>query len=392
MAQRIKIGLIFSNNEAWIGGTYYILNLIQALRTLPEEKLPHLVIFCDKESDVKIIKNLQYPYTSFEKLSFQYNIFEKIVNKLSRLVFDKNIITKCHPKHTVNIVFPFDFQESLGNISYRIAWIPDFQEYFLGHFFSKEELEKRKKHHLRIIKYNLPIIFSSKVAQAHFNTIYSKAKNQTFILNFAVSHPEYININSGALLEKFDITKPYFIAPNQFWIHKNHQVILNSILHMKENQKILPFQIVFTGKEYDFRYPEYTQNLKKFVQNNGLVEDVLFLGFIDRLEQLKLMKNALAVVQPSLFEGWSTVVEDAKAMKQILILSDIEVHREQARNNKYLFFPPQNALQLSKCIEDFLNNHVTVNISDNYQKNIEDFGLTFINILNSVLNNENPLS
>ncbi len=45
-----------------------------------------------------------------------------------------------------------------------------------------------------------------------------------------------------------------------------------------------------------------------------------FLGFIDRGEQLQLMKNSIAIVQPSLFEGWSTVVEDTKAMQSCNII------------------------------------------------------------------------
>jgi hypothetical protein len=50
------------------------------------------------------------------------------------------------------------------------------------------------------------------------------------------------------------------------------------------------------------------------------------VGFIDRAEQTMLLKNAISIVQPSLFEGWSTVVEDAKALNQYMILSDIPVN------------------------------------------------------------------
>lgn len=35
------------------------------------------------------------------------------------------------------------------------------------------------------------------------------------------------------------------------------------------------------------------------------------------------------MVQPSLFEGWSTVVEDARALGKTIVLSDIDVHLEQ---------------------------------------------------------------
>jgi glycosyltransferase involved in cell wall biosynthesis len=42
------------------------------------------------------------------------------------------------------------------------------------------------------------------------------------------------------------------------------------------------------------------------------------------------MRAAALIIQPSRFEGWSTVVQDAKALGRPLICSDIPVHREQA--------------------------------------------------------------
>ena len=44
---------------------------------------------------------------------------------------------------------------------------------------------------------------------------------------------------------------------------------------------------------------------------------------------LTLMRSASGVLNPSLFEGWSTTVEEAKLLGKRLILSDIPVHREQ---------------------------------------------------------------
>jgi hypothetical protein len=51
------------------------------------------------------------------------------------------------------------------------------------------------------------------------------------------------------------------------------------------------------------------------------------------------MQNALAIIQPSLFEGWSTVVEDAKALNQHVIASSLSVHKEQLEKNASFFDP-----------------------------------------------------
>ncbi len=44
---------------------------------------------------------------------------------------------------------------------------------------------------------------------------------------------------------------------------------------------------------------------------------------------LVLLAHAVAVINPSRFEGWSSSVEEAKALGKPLIVSDIPVHREQ---------------------------------------------------------------
>jgi glycosyltransferase involved in cell wall biosynthesis len=43
-----------------------------------------------------------------------------------------------------------------------------------------------------------------------------------------------------------------------------------------------------------------------------------------------LLRASLALVNPSQFEGWSTSVEEAKSFGVPMILSDLDVHREQA--------------------------------------------------------------
>jgi len=61
------------------------------------------------------------------------------------------------------------------------------------------------------------------------------------------------------------------------------------------------------------------------------------------------MRASAAVLNPSLFEGWSTTVEAAKAVGVPLLLSDLRVHREQAPENA-LFFDPGNVDEMAKVL------------------------------------------
>ena len=53
------------------------------------------------------------------------------------------------------------------------------------------------------------------------------------------------------------------------------------------------------------------------------------LGVVPRSDYIQLVRAAALVVQPSRYEGWSSVVEDARALGKRMVLSDIAVHVEQ---------------------------------------------------------------
>jgi len=43
------------------------------------------------------------------------------------------------------------------------------------------------------------------------------------------------------------------------------------------------------------------------------------------------LQNAKAIIQPSYFEGWSTVIEDAKALNKYLIVSILKLIKNKLR-------------------------------------------------------------
>jgi hypothetical protein len=51
------------------------------------------------------------------------------------------------------------------------------------------------------------------------------------------------------------------------------------------------------------------------------------------------MRTGSASLNPSRFEGWSTVVEEIKALGVPMILSDLRMHRERAGETARYFAP-----------------------------------------------------
>ncbi len=380
---RSKLGLIFYNsNDNWIGGTYYFLNLISALKTLPDFEKPEIFVFSWNKKDFEIFEMTGYEYikhVSYE-LSFSLNFIEK---KLFAIFPDiikryKKYSNRSFPSDIVDVVFPYDFNIKLRKVKKKVFWIPDFQDYYLPQFFSEKELVERKKLYTKIASQkNATLILSSLSAQSDFTQHHPNAKCNTIVINFAVTHPSFDHIDFEELRKKYDISDNYFIVPNQFWAHKNHMSVLKAVLRLKkENPQIL---VLFTGKEYDNRNPDYTSSLKDFVINNDISANVKFLGFIERLDLLKLMQKSIAVIQPSFFEGWSTVIEDAKAIGKSVIASELAVHKEQLGKDG-IYFKPNDYFQLS----ELMLKHYSISnkqIVNDYSLNVEKFAKTFIELL-----------
>lgn len=136
-------------------------------------------------------------------------------------------------------------------------------------------------------------------------------------------------------------------------------------------------QLVCSGALHDHRTNTYHSDIINYIKQNNLSDTIKILGFIERTEQLCLMHNAYAIVQPSLFEGWSTVVEDAKCLNKFIFLSDLNVHREQNPAN-VCFFDPNNEEELAEKIQQTIITEKTVN----YLDNVVQSGKAFWEIIN----------
>jgi glycosyltransferase involved in cell wall biosynthesis len=372
----MRIGIKYTYNENWIGGTYYVENLIKALDQSKLSSDIELVVFAEKESFERIqslVRNLRVRKGDLFPI---YSFGERIINKISRLILRKNIISK---STEIDLIFPLNGRDKyFDKVARKIYWIPDFQDKFLTSFFSTEEKEYRAKSYEFISENATEIVFSSESALQDFRRFFQKSSARTYVLRFAVSH-DFLNVpEKDYLLNKYGIESKYFMSPNQFWQHKNHGIILKAAANLKRKGVIT--QIVFTGKEYDYRNPLYTDQIKQMANDLDISDNVKFLGFIDRNDQIGLMKYAQAIIQPSLFEGWSTVVEDAKALNQCILATDISVHKEQL-GDEGNYFSPESEEQLALLMESVLLNNNLKYYSHSYKHSIDRFSESFIDLI-----------
>lgn len=377
--KRKHIGIVYSPTDNWIAGAYYVQNIVSALTHCDSAVLPIIHVICKDRATFNIFaNNTQYPFLRFHGSDFRtISLFlRKKTRNITHIPFS---ITKRYDYglHKVSFIYPINELGLLRSKEKALAWIPDLQEEHLPQYFSRTDIQTRRDRYNSFVKHNIPIVFSSNDARRDFLSKYPTAKpERTFILPFAVFHPEFSHIDIDSLQNKYKISSPYLFCPNQFWVHKNHITLFKAFLSAR--RRGLQMQLVCSGKLLDTRDPDYSKTVIHFIEQNNLQQDILLLGFIDRAEQLCLMDHSYAVVQPSLFEGWSTTVEDVKRMGKFIFLSDLPVHREQKPPN-VCYFNPYDPIDLTN---KFLTVSPTSHPYD-YNSDIQRSASSFFNIIDN---------
>lgn len=384
--------ILFHNwvNENWMGGVYYIRNMIFALLQNKEamEEL-HIYILSNSTTanvfeDLK--NNEKVTLILSDKLTYSQRLLKKIKKIWYADVLKKNVhrdLLLTVNKYKIDYIYPMCYKEDVY-ANKGISWIPDLQHIYYPEYFPGDSLNERKEQYEYFAKNHRKMVLSSNSVKEDYFKTYPGYTNNIYIIPFvsAIEMRIVQENKTEQTKKKYDITGKYFFVANQFWKHKNHRIVFEALAYAKKNKNI-EITVVCTGRLEDYRNETYVEELRKYIQQNHLEENIKILGFIDREEQLQLMKGALAVIQPSLFEGWGTVVEDAKTLHKKIIMSDIAVHEEQ-KNADCTIFEKNNEKQLAKIMINFwkMGFAQSVDSDYNYKKQAAEYGKMFYDMLN----------
>jgi glycosyltransferase involved in cell wall biosynthesis len=120
------------------------------------------------------------------------------------------------------------------------------------------------------------------------------------------------------------LPEKYFLYVGNAYPHKNLERLLKVMSNVKCSAKGgSNVQLVLVGAE-DYFY----KKLKQKVKEMGLEKNVVFYGEATRGELNNLYKNALALVFPSLMEGFGLPAVEAMANGCLVLASDIPIFHE----------------------------------------------------------------
>ena len=349
----MHIGLIAQGGAGWAGGSEYVRNLVRAIRATGEEV--RISLFGGEPQRAEWEKHAEL----FDSMSFVP--VRKKRGWLDRFRASNRDFVSAVARSEVEFLYPFTYDNEynvgvslpLGELPCRwAAWIPDFQHRHLPQLFTEKEIGKRNRGIEAVVGEAKKVVLSSESAAADFRSFYPAHAAKADVLRFA-TFPD-ANWYEPFEGENLDWLPPrYFVVCNQFWSHKNHALVFKA-LEILAARGTRPM-IVCTGALVDFRQPEHTERLLQQMHRAGVGAQVMLLGLVPRRLQIEIIRRSLAVVQPSLFEGWSTVVEDARVLGKATLLSGLAVHKEQNPPSAR-FFPGTDAEALATFLADAWEN------------------------------------
>ena len=331
------VGFLFGVSD-WIGGRNYLANLLAALHALPAPRIAPLVI--TRTSDAGMMSSF-FPCTRI----LGTTLCEKwhpawIARKLSaRLTSRDGLLRHLLLKNDVSILSHF-FVDGIGSSTNTplMGWIADFQHVHLPAFFSEKERRWRDRRFLQICEESRSVILSSNAARADMEAFAPRYADKAKVLQFVAS-PVWAHAETPveALRKKYSFDEPYLLIPNQFWAHKNHRLVVSALKILKTRGKRV--LILATGSTNDNRNPGYFDEFMQFAERCDVLDRFRILGVIPFEDLSALLFHSMALINPSRFEGWSSTVEEAKAVGKTVLLSDIPVHREQNPEFSFYFNP-----------------------------------------------------
>jgi glycosyltransferase involved in cell wall biosynthesis len=338
----INVAFLFNNDgNEWQGGKNYFRALFYALEYDTESDI-RVIAYIGKQAnseDFNFPKSVLFRRSStLDRFSFSW-LFDQFCYKLfdhkPLLNFlltqsDVKLISHCNPHFSSSIP--------------TIAWIPDFQHVYLPQFFKRSDINSRNKQFNTILNRSDLVLVSSESALNDLSNFSPRNVKKARVLQFCSISPELSLNENEDLVSLYGLPEKFFYLPNQFWAHKNHQLVLEALALLRIQCPLV--QIVCTGALSDYRSSSHIDYLMRRICELGLKDSFRLLGLIPHKHVPKLMLLSLGVINPSLFEGWSSTVEEAKTLGVPLLLSDLPVHREQTLNNDALFFDAYNCTDL----------------------------------------------
>lgn len=347
----IRVAFPLIGGRVWTGGYNYLLNLLRVVQTRAPGRIAPVVLF---GVDAPAVDHAPFRAIPGVEIvvdpAFDEAGKSRRIARALALGLDAGA-ARAFAAHRIDAVF-----EAAQFYGWRlpipaVAWIPDFQHRYLTDLFSPSARLRRAVGFNVQVRSGRRIMLSSEDARVDCERFHPASRGRTAVVRFAIPRDAEVDAaEARAAADRHGLPETYFFLPNQFWLHKNHAAVIEALALLKARGRAVV--VAASGNPADPRDPAHFDRLMARSAELGVADLFRPLGLIPYGDVALLMRASVALINPSLFEGWSTTVEEAKATGTPMILSDLRVHREQAATEA-AFFDPRDPEALAACLGAF---------------------------------------
>jgi glycosyltransferase involved in cell wall biosynthesis len=331
-----KIAFHLIGDERWHAGFVYLSNLLLALKQHAANNVTLSLMVRDSQScvpeDLRSLVNEIVIYPKYRRWTIPWFVGRGSARILGRDLWSDNAMKQLGVQ-----VIAFGMAPHGTKIPV-LAWLPDFQHVHFPEMFSDQEVRNRDHHFKLLAVHATRTILLSEAVKRDFTTFFPRHTHKARVVR-TVSHiPSTVyDEDPRSITRSYALPEKFIYLPNQFWKHKNHEVVFRALRILKERGSA-PF-LVCSGSLHDYRHPNYFGELLREISESGIRSQIAFLGLIPRENVYQMIRQCICVLNPSLFEGFGLAVDEARSIGKRILLSDIAVHREQNPPNAVFFNP-----------------------------------------------------
>jgi glycosyltransferase involved in cell wall biosynthesis len=323
----------------------YAENLVREIAVMlhPDDSL-FLLIQDDELTIPQIVRNV----ANIEILSIPSRLFR---NRLALMLYEQSVLPWVLLKRRIDVIHSLHYMHPIFSPATRVVTVHDLTHSLMPDLHTRGRRLLIPIFAKRAVKHAEGVIFVSTSTHADAERLWSKQNNLQRVIPLGVGPEAFVVPSTQAVREvsdRFNIQRPYLLFVGTVEPRKN---LLRLIEAFAEVGRAHPScLLVIAGKlGWDFK------PVLEAIASSSVREQITYLGYISDEEKRALMAGCVALVYPSLYEGFGLPVLEGMAAGIPVVTSNVSSLPEVAGNAALLVDPnatDQIALAINRLLSD----------------------------------------
>jgi glycosyltransferase involved in cell wall biosynthesis len=318
--KNIRIGIdcrLAGPRHAGIGR--YSKNLVLELLKIENPQITWVLFFYDKKQITEVLgskkkrKNLELVCTNIK----HYGLEEQ--TKLSKVFKEANLDLL----HVPHFNIPVTYKGKLIITIHDLLW---------------HEQKGKDVTTLGPVKKAKTILVPTKTIKNTVINYYPFAENKIIVTKEGIADSYRQELTKKTDFKKK--IKKQIVYTGSLYPHKNLKLVIRSL------RKLPKYKLIVVGSRDVFQ-----DRTKEMVSRFKAKKQVEFKGYLEDQKLISLYQESMALVQPSLSEGFGLTGIEAMAAKTAVLASKIKVFKE-IYHNAAIFFDPKSSKSFVKAVKD----------------------------------------